>query len=205
MHTHKHSHICSWLASRLKLHQLDYCLFLGLQKLHFSTQVELWAQPRLLTVWSLLRLKQWIPRCLQGLQVGILLQTKASAVNLPNLRPRHIQKWDSHCPLTLISLGGGGRAEKPLVTKRRVCRKPGEISSSPENEGITKEQTPQESDKVRSHSWNSHCGAVETNLTINHEVSHLIPGLSGLTIQQCCELWYRSQTWLRSCVAVAVV
>ena len=28
--------------------------------------------------------------------------------------------------------------------------------------------------------------------------------LSGLRIQHCCELWRRSQMWLRSCVAVAV-
>ena len=28
--------------------------------------------------------------------------------------------------------------------------------------------------------------------------------LSGLRIRHCCELWCRSQTWLRSCVAVAV-
>ena len=42
--------------------------------------------------------------------------------------------------------------------------------------------------------------------TRNHEVSHLIPGLpQGLRIQHCCELWCRSQTWLRSGVAVIVV
>ena len=29
--------------------------------------------------------------------------------------------------------------------------------------------------------------------------------LSGLRIWRCCELWCRSQTWLRSGVAVAVV
>ena len=29
--------------------------------------------------------------------------------------------------------------------------------------------------------------------------------LSGLRIQCCCELWYRSQMWLRSGSAVAVV
>ena len=29
--------------------------------------------------------------------------------------------------------------------------------------------------------------------------------LSGLRIQHCCGLWGRSQTWLGSCVAVAVV
>ena len=29
--------------------------------------------------------------------------------------------------------------------------------------------------------------------------------LGGLRIQHCCELWYRSQTWLGSNVAVTVV
>ena len=38
-----------------------------------------------------------------------------------------------------------------------------------------------------------------TNLTSFHEDAGLIPGLS-----HCCELWCRSQTWLRSWVAVAV-
>ena len=32
-----------------------------------------------------------------------------------------------------------------------------------------------------------------------------LPSLSGLEIQHCCELWYRSKMWLRSRVAVAVV
>ena len=45
-----------------------------------------------------------------------------------------------------------------------------------------------------------------TNLTRNHEDLGLIPGLlSGLRIWRCCELWCRSQTWLRSCVVMAVV
>ena len=47
------------------------------------------------------------------------------------------------------------------------------------------------------------CGAVETNLTRNHEVVGSIL-LSGLRIQHGCELWYRLQMWLRSCVTVAV-
>ena len=38
-----------------------------------------------------------------------------------------------------------------------------------------------------------------------HEDMGSIPGLlSGLSIQRCRELWCRSQTWLRSRVAVAV-
>ena len=32
-----------------------------------------------------------------------------------------------------------------------------------------------------------------------------LASLSGLPIRHCCELWYRSQMWLRSSVAVAVV
>ena len=32
-----------------------------------------------------------------------------------------------------------------------------------------------------------------------------LASLSGLRIQRCCGLWCRSQTWLRSGVAVAVV
>ena len=53
---------------------------------------------------------------------------------------------------------------------------------------------------------NSHCGTEETNLTSNHELQ--IPSLallSGLRIWRYCELWCRSQTPLRSDVAVAVV
>ena len=43
------------------------------------------------------------------------------------------------------------------------------------------------------------------NLTRNHEVVVLIPGLlSGLGIRRCCDLWCRSQTWLGSVIAVAV-
>ena len=32
-----------------------------------------------------------------------------------------------------------------------------------------------------------------------------LASLSGLRIQHCCELWYRSQMQLRSHIAVAVV
>ena len=35
-------------------------------------------------------------------------------------------------------------------------------------------------------------------------VSTRIHSLSVLRIQHCCELWCRSQTWLESCIAVAV-
>ena len=52
----------------------------------------------------------------------------------------------------------------------------------------------------------SHHGAEETNLTRNHEVAALIPGFSQwVMIQRCCDLWCRSQTWLGSDIAVAVV
>ena len=45
-----------------------------------------------------------------------------------------------------------------------------------------------------------------TDLTRSHEIAGLIPGLAhGLGIQHCHELWCRSQTWLRSGIAVAVV
>ena len=40
--------------------------------------------------------------------------------------------------------------------------------------------------------------------TVRLRVRSLAP-LSGLRIQRCCELWCRSQTRLRSCVAGAVV
>ena len=47
---------------------------------------------------------------------------------------------------------------------------------------------------------------METNLTGIHEDAGSIPGLlSGLRIQHCHELWCRSQMWLGSRVAVAVV
>ena len=53
---------------------------------------------------------------------------------------------------------------------------------------------------------NSHHGAVETNPTRNHEVAGSIPGLvRGLRIWHCHELRCRSQTGLKSGVAVAVV
>ena len=52
--------------------------------------------------------------------------------------------------------------------------------------------------------WSTHSGSAEMIRTRNHEVSDLIPGLSGLRIQHCRELWRRSQTRLRSHIAVAV-
>ena len=47
---------------------------------------------------------------------------------------------------------------------------------------------------------------MEINLTSIQEDAVLIPGhLSGLRIRCGCELWCRSQTWLGSGIAVAVV
>ena len=43
-----------------------------------------------------------------------------------------------------------------------------------------------------------------TNPTRNHEVADSVPGLAQLGIRRCLELWYRLQTLLGSCVAVAV-
>ena len=45
-----------------------------------------------------------------------------------------------------------------------------------------------------------------TNLTGNHEVAGSIPGLPQrrLRIRRCRELWCRVQTWLGSCIAVAL-
>ena len=49
-------------------------------------------------------------------------------------------------------------------------------------------------------------GAAETNGTRNLEVAGWIPGLArGLRIGRCRELWCRSQTQLRCCVAMAGV
>ena len=49
-------------------------------------------------------------------------------------------------------------------------------------------------------------GTVETNLTSNHEIAvRSLALLSGLRTRRCCELWCRSQTWLGSGVAAAVV
>ena len=42
------------------------------------------------------------------------------------------------------------------------------------------------------------------NPTSIYEDTGSIPGLSGLRIQRCPELWYRSQTRLKSGVAAAV-
>ena len=51
----------------------------------------------------------------------------------------------------------------------------------------------------------SRCGLEITNPTSNQkDTGSILASLSGLRIQCCCELWYRSQMWLRP-GAVAVV
>ena len=59
--------------------------------------------------------------------------------------------------------------------------------------------------KIFLENQSSHCGAMEMNPTSVYEDSGLIPGLSGLRIRRCCELWCRLQMWLGSQVAVAMV
>ena len=44
----------------------------------------------------------------------------------------------------------------------------------------------------------SHCGSVVMNPTSIHEYAGSIPGLSGLRIRCCLELWCRWQMWLGS-------
>ena len=54
--------------------------------------------------------------------------------------------------------------------------------------------------------WSSHHGVAEMNPTRNHKVADsILASLNGLRIWHCLELWCRSQTWLRSGVAVAEV
>ena len=53
--------------------------------------------------------------------------------------------------------------------------------------------------------WGSCCGTAEMILTSIHEKEGSTPGLSGLGIWHCCELWCRPQMRLRSLIAVAVV
>ena len=54
--------------------------------------------------------------------------------------------------------------------------------------------------------WNSDCDSVVTSPTRIHEDAGLIPGpVSRLRIWHCHELQWRSQTWLGSCIAMAVV
>ena len=50
-----------------------------------------------------------------------------------------------------------------------------------------------------------HCGSVVRNPTNIHEdaVQSLVT-FSGLRMRCCCELWHRSQTWLRSGIALTV-
>ena len=56
-------------------------------------------------------------------------------------------------------------------------------------------------------SRSSRHGSAVMNPSSIHEGAGLSPGLSlsGLRIPSCCELWCRSQTLLRSCVAMVVV
>ena len=51
----------------------------------------------------------------------------------------------------------------------------------------------------------SHPGLAEANLTSIHEDAGSIPGLNGLSVRHCHELWCGSQMRLGSGMAVAVV
>ena len=53
----------------------------------------------------------------------------------------------------------------------------------------------------------SHCGTAEMNPTSIYEEADSIPGLTqyGSGIQHCSEPWCRSQTWLGSGIAMAMV
>ena len=51
----------------------------------------------------------------------------------------------------------------------------------------------------------SHCGTAIMNLTSFRKDVGSIPGPAQWVKDQCiCELWFRSQTWLRSSVAMTV-
>lgn len=107
--TYTHTHMCTsthvfthTYASRRRLYQLDYCLSSGFQRFHFSTQIELWAQPKALSE------DEASFRCSCGsrdawktCEWGILPQTEVSAWTLCTLRLRSIHIRDSHWPLSL--------------------------------------------------------------------------------------------------------
>ena len=48
----------------------------------------------------------------------------------------------------------------------------------------------------------SRCGSAQTNPTSINEDASFLASLSGVRIQCCCELWYRSQMRLRSDIAL---
>ena len=59
---------------------------------------------------------------------------------------------------------------------------------------------------VKNPTWSLCCGSVVTNPTsIHKDTNSTLALLGGLMIWCCRELWYKSQTWLRFHVAMAVV
>ena len=57
--------------------------------------------------------------------------------------------------------------------------------------------------KIMQKSGGSCCGSVEVNLISVYEDAGSTPGLAQWVKDlACCELWYRTQTWLRTHIAV---